>query len=243
MLQSEGSKKYGLLEYAAKNCFFDFNLDLLHKIASHELSLDVDKEIQKSELILKLVCAVLRCSEDAGLDILEQNLVQVQCSHADLLSVAMQDDIVDDADRDKVDSYVKGVQNQEKEDEEIKETIRQHRRRSSGDQQKRKRKPVKLPGDKAWTADLVKLYLPPTGNVLRDEFNGRWRVWVGTTSVTGRRWSTSVSWGVSKSDGDCVTECLRAAWAHYLKTHPQDSCPIEDLLKPASPAAASSSSA
>ena len=62
---------------------------------------------------------------------------------------------------------------------------------------KKKRKIVKyVPPDGDWTAEYAMQCMPPTGYIIRDDFNGRWRAYYGDSAV-GRKWNKFASWGSS----------------------------------------------
>ena len=223
MMQLSAKKPIPLIEHAANCSFWTVPIDILQKIVVQEYAKEVDKELKRPALVVEVIKIVLKCSDALAADILEEGIAEFTSMDEDILDSEEVVQCVDETDRDKVTSFVKGKAVEKGAAAEISSIVQGIRIRSGV----KERKPVGIPKNMTWAQEEVAKLLPPLSTILRDQFNGRWRVWYGKGS--GTRWSHSVSWGPDLDDAACAKGCLIAVWSKHTAVT-GEKCHIRGLM-------------
>jgi len=167
-----GKKTPLLLEHAANCAFWDLPVGILQKILADEPDQEVNKDWKRPELVLKLMKAVLKCSDAVAAGLLEGSIAAYTSADEDVLGSEEVAQCVDDTDRDKVVAFLKSKAAEKSAAAEISGVVRDLRKKAGV----KERKPVGLPKNITWSQEEVKKLLPTNATILRDQFSGRWRV-------------------------------------------------------------------
>jgi hypothetical protein len=218
------AKALPLLEYAARQGFWDLKDEIVRKVASELCGKPPDRGASRIEVVVSCVKHVLKVKDAEVGDILEPWVgLGLSAEDEALLASEGAKLLICDSDRKVLEDMVseasscRGIAEQEA----LK--IRELRGRKY-----KRRKPLEIPLDITVDVETLKGYAPPDSRLYRDMFNCCWRVWVGLAKPPQPRWSASSSWGFQKTDRECALEVLRRAWDRHTAMTGEP-CPWSNL--------------
>ena len=213
-----------VLTMAAEAAFEGVSADLISKMLVEEYKVALGPSWKYPEKLARLIMSVLKCSELAACDIIEEKrdfTVDASQFAAAILGSDQIEDVLTLAQLKDKDEMLGEFESLEAERAAIMLHVKTVRSKKGTI---RKRAPVKWPShdsDMPAREELLAKYFPPGFNLLRSTFDARWRVHC-------KRWSCSRSWGSLGSEWACVKACCVAAWSRAEATLPV-ACHVEGL--------------
>ena len=195
-----------LLVHAADQGFWHLKGSTISRLLNEEFSIEQSPGATEASSLVQAVRACKKCDEFAAATVLA-----ARCDAAaddDVLNL-LADDLVQEAvpveDRKEINTWLESQRGDKIFACEMSSEIVSIRMKSK---KVVKRKPIGIPNKSTFSHDDALATMPPNAKVLRDVFNGRWRVYLG-------KWNRSKSWGWNGSDMHCVSALSHAAWQHH----------------------------
>ena len=226
-----------MLEFAAREAFFDFSESTLARVAEKELGIELEGDL--GEKLFALVQTVLKVDDAEAAMIVDKRVVRIEDKQNSFDELVQSDEAmeqVDDADQGELKKFIATAQTQARQLSSLRQIVSKAVAKLADKPKKRRKKcGATLPkNDAEYTVDNMLPFFPPTLQIRlrKDLFNGRWHAFWRRN--TGDDWhSLSRSWG-SRSHEECLRALLRASWKSCVDAGQM--CPIEGLF-PAAPAA------
>ncbi len=198
--------------------FWKLSKEVLLHVCRDECGLKVDAKTQRFDLAVAAVRSLLKLSDENIAAVLEPWVAteELSADEAALLASEEVQDLVDDGDRKAIADFIARATGNTDAAEEARKL---RSLRPSAPPAKPRRKPINMPLRASMTGEQAGRFAPPTSRMYRDSFNCRWLIWYGRAQPPAPRWSASASWGVTRSDEDCIRIVLKRAWdRHTLLT-------------------------
>ena len=229
-LVQTATRPIDLLTYHAERAFVGVDSDVLNRVLRDVLHAEFDPSAGLPERLHLAIKAILKCTDERALEILETRDMNVQLLAEGCMEYLETEEAMgamSHGDQKETEAVLEQARRQR----DLRKSFHEHLRtyREEAESKAKKRKTCAFPGDAELELDveLLSKWLPHAGcRLFRDPFNGRWRGWyrLGRDSF-----SASKSWGPHAAEARCVRHVIARLWAHHTEVTGQQ-CPYTGLV-------------